>query len=239
MPDAFSSSIAAVLDDDRARLKTLLEQNPGMARHGVADDDQYADGIAHWIYSGDSLLHVAAAAHRVEITGELLGAGADADAARNRRASRPLHYAADCFLANPSWSPVHQVATIRLLLEAGAAIDAQDKNGATPLHRAVRTRGAAAVKCLLAAGADPTVRNKPGSTAFHLAVQNTGRGGSGSELARTAQREIIDAFLDQGIRPSLRDAKGRSVLESARSDWIHRVLTGETIGREGDGAPLP
>jgi len=43
------------------------------------------------------------------------------------------------------------------------------------LHRAVRTRCAAAVRFLLQAGADPTTRNKPGSTAFHLAVQNTGR----------------------------------------------------------------
>src|SRR5256885_12225037 len=41
-----------------------------------------------------------------------------------------------------------------------------------PLHRAVRTRCAAAVQCLLRAGADPLMKNKPGSTAFHLAVQN-------------------------------------------------------------------
>jgi hypothetical protein len=67
------------------------------------------------------------------------------------------------------------------LLEAGADIHAQDKNGATPLHRAVRTRSAAAVQFLLDAGADPAIKNKPGSTPFHLAVQNTGRGGSGAE----------------------------------------------------------
>ena len=74
--------------------------------------------------------------------------------------------------------------TIRCLFKAGAEIDAQDKNGATPLHRAVRTRCATAVRCLMEAGADATLRNKPGSTAFHLAVQNTGRGGSGSEKAK-------------------------------------------------------
>lgn len=117
---------------------------------------------------------------------------------------------------------------IRLLLKAGSNIDAQDKNGATPLHRAVRTRCADAVKCLLEAGADPTIRNKPGSTAFHLAVQNTGRGGSGSEKARTAQREILEAFLERGVRPTLTDAKGKSVLEWANSDWIHKTLAGDT-----------
>jgi ankyrin repeat protein len=113
---------------------------------------------------------------------------------------------------------------IRLLLKAGSKIDAQDKNGATPLHRAVRTRCTAAVKYLLDAGADPAIRNKPGSTPFHLAVQNTGRGGSGSELARTAQREILQAFLDRGVSPTLKDAKGKSVMEWARSDWIYQLL---------------
>jgi len=45
----------------------------------------------------------------------------------------------------------------RSLLDAGADINAQDKNGAAPLHRAVRTRCAAAVRCLLDAGADPAL----------------------------------------------------------------------------------
>ena len=157
----------------------------------------------------------------------LLAAGADPGAAGNRRRSQPLHYAADGYLESPSWNAGRQVAMISLLLKAGSSIDAPDQNGATPLHRAVRTRCAAAVSCLLEAGADPTVRNKPGSTPFHLAVQNTGRGGSGSETARTAQREILQAFLKQGVSASLRDAKGKSVLEWARSDWIHQLLAGE------------
>ena len=114
---------------------------------------------------------------------------------------------------------------IRLLLKAGSNINVQDKNGATPLHRAVRTRCADAVRCLLDAGADPSIRNKPGSTPFHLAVQNTGRGGSGSERARTAQREILKTFLERGVSPTLRDAKGKSILEWVKSDWIHKILT--------------
>ena len=58
------------------------------------------------------------------------------------------------------------------------------------MHRAVRTRCAAAVKLLLKAGADPRLRNKPGSTPFHLAAQDTGRGGSGTAQAKAAQRRI-------------------------------------------------
>lgn len=227
MPSPFQSLFAAILDDDSAKVKVLLNNDPGLAKRGVAEKDRRESGIAHWIYSGDTVLHVAAAGYRVEIARMLLAAGADVNSARNRRCSQPLHYAADGYLDNPFWNATRQVAMICLLLKAAASIDAQDKNGATPLHRAVRTRCAAAVKCFLDAGADPTIRNKPGSTPFHLAVQNTGRGGSGSEKARTAQREILQAFLERGVSPTLTDAKGKSVLEWAKSDWIHKILAGK------------
>lgn len=223
---AFQSLVAAILDDDRAKVKGLLKLDPGLAGGCATEDVIYKSNIAHWIYAGDTPLHVAAAGYRAEIAKMLLAAGADVNAAKNRRRSQPLHYAADGYLENPAWNAGRQVAMIRLLLEAGARIDEQDKNGATPLHRAVRTRCAAAVKCLLEAGADPAIRNKPGSTPFHLAVQNTGRGGSGSERARTAQREILQAFLERGISPALKDANGKSVLEWVKSPWIHRILAG-------------
>jgi Ankyrin repeats (3 copies)/Ankyrin repeat len=229
MPTPVQSLFAAILDDDRVRVKALLANDPGLARHGVVGEERHESRIAHWIYAGDSALHVAAAGHRVEMARMLLDAGADSGSAKNRRFSQPLHYAADGYLDSLFWNAPRQVAMIRLLLKAGANIDAQDKNGATPLHRAVRTRCAAAVKCFLDAGANPTIRNKPGSTPFHLAAQNTGRGGTGSEQARRAQREILQVFLEQGVSPNLTDAKGKSVLEWARSDWIHKILAGNAV----------
>jgi hypothetical protein len=226
MPNLFQALTSAILDDDRAEVEELLKKHPHLARHGSFETEWCESKIAHWVYVGDTVLHVAAAGHLPEITKMLLDAGADVTSAKNRRRSQALHYAADGYLENPSWDARRQVATIRVLLKAGCDVDSQDKNGATPLHRAVRTRCAAAVKCLLDAGADPTIRNKPGSTPFHLAVQNTGRGGSGSEDARTAQREILRAFLARGIRSTLTDAKGKSVLEWAKSAWIREMLTG-------------
>ncbi len=211
MPNRFQSLVVAILDDDRANVKELLKE-------GVSQEDRYESRIAHWIYAGDAAIHVAAAGYRVEIARMLLAAGADSGSARNRRGSQPLHYAADGNLDSPGWNAKRQVAMIRLLLKAGAVIDAQDKNGATPLHLAVRTRSAAAVQCLLVAGADPTIRNKPGSTPFHLAAQNTGRGGSGTPTARTAQGEILQTFCERGVSPTLKDAKGKSVLAWAKSD---------------------
>jgi hypothetical protein len=70
--------------------------------------------------------------------------------------------------------------------------------GVTPLHRAVRTRCAAAVKALLEAGADPRRKNKRGSTPMLLATQHTGRGGSGSPEAK-AQQELTVQLLREHI----------------------------------------
>src|SRR5439155_847463 len=148
----------------------------------------YQSKILHWLYKGDTALHLAAAGYRIEIVRSLLAAGANPNAAANHRQSGPLHYAADGYINGPAWDAKRQVETIRCLV--GAGVNAQDKNGAAPLHRAVRTRCAAAVQCLLKAGADPTLKNKPGSTPFHLAVQNTGRGGTGAAVAIAAQQQI-------------------------------------------------
>jgi len=222
MPDRFQSLVQAILTDDRAQVQALLKQNPSLTTAG-APKAHLEMGIMHWIYAGDTALHVAAAGHRVEIARILLATGAEVGAALNHRRSQPLHYAADGCLESPDWNANRQVAMIALLLKAGADIHAQDKNGATPLHRAVRTRCAAAARVLLEAGADAR-RNKPGSTPFHLAVQNTGRGGSGAEKARAAQREIIGIFRDSGLQPTLRDARGRTVLDWAKSDEIRQML---------------
>src|SRR5262249_37413720 len=63
-------------------------------------------------------------------------------------------------------------------------------SGVTPLHRAVRTRCAAAVRALLDGGADPRRKNKNGSTPIKLATQHTGRGGA----ARPTQRHSKQRF---------------------------------------------
>src|SRR5258708_2289724 len=183
--------LRAILDDDRPRVEDLLKADGALVTRLIDEARLYDSKIFHWIYVGDTALHLAAAGYRVEIVRLLLAAGADPNAAENHRQSSPLHYAADGFIGGPAWDAKRQVETIRQLLRKGANIHLQDKNGATSLHRAVRTRCASAVRFLLQAGADPTTRNKPGSTPFHLAVQNTGRGGTGAAEAVSAQREII------------------------------------------------
>ena len=215
----------AILKDDRAQVTALLKADPGLAVCGIDEPRLYDSGIVHWTYVGDTPLHLAAAGYRVEIVRLLLAAGTDPNAAMNHRRSGPLHYAADGAINCAEWNAKKQVETIRCLLDAKARVNAKDKNGAGPLHRAVRTRCADAVKCLLQAGADPTLRNTSGSTPFHLAVQTTGRGGSGTELARVAQQEIINTFLALGVSTGLKDGKGKSVLDCAKSGWVRTLLT--------------
>lgn len=214
----------AILEDDRQRVKALLKAEPKLATCLVGEAKLYDSKIFHWMYVGDTPLHLAAARYRVEICRFLLDTGADVNAAANHRQGRPLHYAAEGYVNGPAWDANRRVKTIRCLLDAGADINAQDNNDAGPLHRAVRTRCAAAVRCLLEAGCNPTLKNKSGSTPFHLAVRNTGRGGSGADVAIAAQRQIIEEFQSFEVSAEARGGSGKTVRECAKSGWIRDLF---------------
>lgn len=214
----------AIVQDDLNQVKNLLQAGRELVTRQFQSDQLYRDGIFHWIYAGDTLLHLAAAGYRRAIIQLLLAEGADPNAADNRRRSTPLHYASDGCISGPCWNAQNQVETIKTLLKHGARIDLPDANGATALHRAVRTRSAAAVQALLRAGSDSLRKNKPGSTPFHLAVQNTGRGGSGTPEAVQAQREIIRTFLSVGLKPDLKNSAGKTVIQSTQSEWARAML---------------
>src|SRR5262245_6213407 len=186
---ALMTLIRAVVADEAAALR-LLAASPELAtarlQDGAARDEAatyFLEAIRHYVYAGDTALHAAAAAHRREIAHRLIVMGADVRA-RNRRGAEPLHYAADGRPDSPSWDPGAQAATIGCLIAAGADPNAGDKNDATPLARAVRTRCAAAVGALLDGGADAQRRNRNGSTPMRLATHDTGRSGSGSPAAK-------------------------------------------------------
>jgi ankyrin repeat protein len=193
---ALMALMRAIGADDAGALR-LLAASPQLAAarlaHGAtrqAAREYYLDPVAHYVYAGDTALHVAAAGYRHQIAQELIAHGADVRA-RNRRGAEPLHYAADGTPGAPAWNPKAQVATVATLIAAGADPNAADSSGVMPLHRAVRTRCAAAVKALLASGANPLAKNKNGSSPIQLAIRTTGRGGSGSPEAKAQQIEIV------------------------------------------------
>jgi hypothetical protein len=175
------------LIDESSELATATFAQ-GATRQGPRPN--FIEEIGHYIYSGDTALHFAAAAYRPKMADRLVKAGANVQA-KNRRGSEPLHAAAFGSPNSPRWDPAAQAATIVHLIEAGADPNAQNMDGATPLHRAVRTRCAGAVRALLDHGANPAILNKNGSTAMKLALYTTGRPGSGSPEAKAQQQEIL------------------------------------------------
>ncbi len=209
-----------------------LDSSPGLAsspiRAGASRQDPatyFLVPIRHYVYAGDTALHIAAAAHQRELAESLVTSGADVRA-RNRRGAEPLHYAADGSPGAEHWDPEAQRDVITYLIDAGADPNALDKSGVAPLHRAVRTRSSKAVSALIENGADPRLMNKSGSTPLHLAVQNTGRSDSGSNQAKDERGRIIALLLERGARPTDADANGKTVAAAASSDWIRDLLAG-------------
>ncbi len=217
MTTGFLEFVSLVVEGDIDRVSRELADAPALATMAAdagatrqqAEPFFFTD-IAHYLYAGDTALHMAAAAFRRDVARLLVAHGA-ACRARNRRGAEPLHYAAD---AN-RWDPIAQADTIEYLISAGADPNALDRSGVSPLHRAVRTRSPAAVRALLGGGADSRRPNKAGSTPLHLAVQTTGRGGSGSPHAREQQAAIVRLLLESGARPSDQDLRGRTVHQAA------------------------
>lgn len=221
-------AIASPDDDEVAR---RLEASPDLAvcpiYIGATRDyakQYFLTGIHHYVYSGDTALHIAAASHRRQLAESLVTRGADLRA-RNRRGAEPLHYAADGGPAADGWDASAQRDVITYLIEAGADPNALDNSGVAPLHRAVRNRCSMAVSALIDHGADPLLMNKTGSTPLHLAVQNTGKSNSGSEAAKDEQGRIIRLLLRHGARPNDVDAKGKAVIDATASDRIRNLLT--------------
>lgn len=223
---AFFDFVRLVVSGPLDEVSRRLTRTPALATTSSAvgatrqaASNFFLEDIGHYLYRGDTALHMAAAAFRRPVAQVLVAHGANCRA-RNRRGAEPLHYAAD---AN-HWNPTAQAETITYLTSVGANPNALDDSGVAPLHRAVRTRSLAAVRALVEAGADPRQPNKAGSTPLHLAVQSTGRGGTGSQAARQQQVGIVTFLLERGARPTDRDGKGKQVYKAATSDWIQRVL---------------
>lgn len=226
MASAFLDFVGLVVSGGFDEVSRRLARGPSLATEAArvgatrqGAKDYFFSEIAHYLYAGDTALHMAAAAFRRPVAELLVAHGADCRA-RNRRGAEPLHYAAD---AN-HWDPTAQAETIAYLVSVGADVDASDRSGVAPLHRAVRTRSLPAVRALLDGGANPKAPNKAGSTPLHLAVQTTGRGGSGSEHARQQQTGIIRLLLERGANPTDKDGRGKQVREAATSEWIRALL---------------
>jgi len=140
--------------------------------------------------NGETPLMYAAVEDRTEIVEILLDRGSDINAAslngetaltkavivsRYNAVSRLLTRGADIEKDNPLMYAAGggDVKMIKLLLEAGANINAQNREGDTALTAAVSRRASPeTVQILLSAGADVNIRNKRSETPLTLAERN-------------------------------------------------------------------
>lgn len=140
--DVFDAAALGHLD----RLRARLDEDPARATAFAGD--------------GFTALHLAAFFGKAEVTRTLLDAGASVDTyGRNPFANQPLHAAA----------AGRHVDVCRLLLAAGADVNAPQHGGYAPLHEAAGNGHVELAELFLSAGADPLATTADGATAADVA----------------------------------------------------------------------
>ena len=99
-----------------------------------------------------------------------------------------------------------RVACIKLLIDAGANLEAVDLNGHTPLQFAANFANAEIVSLLLDAGANVNAVSDLGSTALHLAAL-----------------DCVEVLLAAGADINVRDNSGRTPFDNALSSDERRT----------------
>src|SRR5690349_21276403 len=97
----FLEFVRLVVDGDVGKVSRRLRADPALAtmalprRAGPRESTEtFFTDIRHYIYGGDTALHMASAASSRPMAELLVSHGADCRA-KNRRGAEPLHYAAD------------------------------------------------------------------------------------------------------------------------------------------------
>ncbi len=168
--DGVSAVLLARYRFDRPIMDVLLDADPDLdafeaaalgridrLREAIGDDPAVVTAYAP---DGFTALHLASFFGKTETAKALIDAGARVDAfTTNDLANQPLHAAA----------AGRHIEICRILLAAGADVDAIQHGGYTPLHEAAQHGDVEMVELFLSAGADPTIRAADGDTPADMA----------------------------------------------------------------------
>ncbi|XP_057716297.1 ankyrin repeat domain-containing protein 6 [Corythoichthys intestinalis] len=145
---------------------------------------------------------------------------------------------------------LHQAAVlgnseaIAALIQAGCALDLQNRDGNTALHEVSWHGFLKCVKLLIKAGANLHIKNKAGNTALHLASQNdhfptarllllggatpdttNSKGETALHVAATlSHKRTVKLLLDFGANAYIRNHEGQMALDIAKENDHRRVV---------------
>ena len=203
----------AARDGDMARVKALLNDNPGL----VFSKDEtgktpllWAAGEGHRNLvelllasgadvnaqdnDGETALHLAVYGDHRDVVEFLLANHANVNARTRDRVAGAY---------NGGVTPLHVARSkdmAELLLASGADVNAQDSDGTTPLHDAAIGQNRDMMELLLANHAVVDARDNCGQTALYLAVQLAGPG-----VVERDKKHVVELLLTHGA-----DVNGRT-----------------------------
>ena len=145
----------------------------------------------------------------------LLAKGAKANPEPGKKGFTPLHNAKTTNIA-------------RILIEAGATVDALNSDNQSPLHASASVGNRGLVEVLLAAGANPNLKDKDGKTPLHLASASWRAGVVAPLIAKGANPNERNTYggvpLDEVIR--FEDSRGRDSSRTPQFETLQAFLAG-------------